>query len=276
MFKSKKRVLIFTLILALLFSTLSLYGFSATQSSSKKITLTIEASQNQKTNAPIAFYQPNIDAFQKKYPNIKVQLLLIPDAQAITVLQTKLAAAEPSDIIVYNKVSAENELNALKNFVDLTNELWVKRLNNPEVLKAPDGKIYGLTVETNLNAQAMVYNVDIFKKYNLSVPNTYKELLNVCEVLKSKGIIPIYGPFRDVWTFQIWTAGAWGTYVAKKKPDLWKQINEGKVKWSQVPEFLDILNKGYELYKKGYIQKTALSDDYNSAPSMICKRKIQN
>lgn len=136
--------------------------------------MTIEASQNQKTNAPIAFYQPNIDAFQKKYPNIKVQLLLIPDAQAITVLQTKLAAAEPSDIIVYNKVSAENELNALKNFVDLTNELWVKRLNNPKVLKAPDGKIYGLTVETNLNAQAMVYNVDIFRKYNLSVPNTYK------------------------------------------------------------------------------------------------------
>jgi len=135
MIKAKKRVFIFALILVLMLSTLTLYGFSATQSSAKKITLTIEASQNQKTNAPIAFYQPNIDAFQKKYPNIKVQLLLIPDAQAITVLQTKLAAAEPSDIIVYNKVSAENELNALKNFVDLTNEPWVKRLNNPEVLK---------------------------------------------------------------------------------------------------------------------------------------------
>lgn len=97
--------------------------------------------------------------------------------------------------------------------------------------------------------------------------------MNVCEVLKSKGIIPIYGPFKDVWTFQIWTAGAWGTYVAKKKPNLWNQINAGKVKWSQVPEFLDILNKGYELYKKGYIQKTALSDDYNSAPSMMSSGK---
>lgn len=233
----------------------------------KSITLTIEGSQAQKTNSPHVFYQDNIDAFEKAYPHIKVEQLLIPDAQATSTLQTKLAAGEPSDIVVYNKVSAENELNAMLNMVDLSNEPWVKRLNNPDAFRAPDGKIYGFTMATTLSAQGIVYNKDIFKKLNLSVPTSYDEFLDVCEKIKAAGIMPIYAPFKDVWTFQIWTAGPFGTYAAKKEPDLWDRINSGEVKWTEVPAFLDILEKGYNLYKKGYMPETLLSDDYNSAPA---------
>jgi raffinose/stachyose/melibiose transport system substrate-binding protein len=272
---SKKLFALLTMIVFIISAVVSYVVFptDTKATTQKKIVLTIEASQNQKTNAPIAFYDPNIKAFEKAYSYIQVKLLLVPDAQATRIHQTKLAAGEPSDIIVYNKVSAENELNAMKNFVDLSNEPWVKRLKNPNALKSPDGKIYGMNIAENLQAQAMVYRVDIFKKYNLKIPNTYKELLKICEVLKSKGITPIYGPFKDVWTFQIWTAGAWGTFVAKKRPNLWNEINAGKVKFSEVPEFLDILKKGYELYKREYIQKTCLSDDYNAAPAAMSSGK---
>lgn len=242
-------------------------------SSDKKVTLTIEASQAQKTNTPEAFSQENIDAFEEKYPHIKVEVLLVPDGQATTTLQTKLAAGEPSDILVYNKVSGENELNVVSNMVDLSNEPWVERLNKPDDLKSGDGKIYGFKQAVVLSVQAMVYNKDIFEELNLNIPTSYEELLQVSETIKEAGITPIYAPFKDVWTFQIWTAGPWSTVASKMKPGLWDDINSGKVKWTDVPEFADILQKGLDLYNKGYMQESLLSDDYNGAPAAFSSKE---
>ncbi len=73
-------------------------------------TLTVEASQEIVNNIPYAFSEENIAAFEKEYPEIKVELVLNPDAQNTSILQTKLASGQPSDLICYNKVSAENEL----------------------------------------------------------------------------------------------------------------------------------------------------------------------
>lgn len=242
-------------------------------SSGKEITLTIEASQAQKTNTPEAFSQENIDAFEEKYPNIKVEVLLVPDGQATTTLQTKLAAGEPSDILVYNKVSGENELNVVSNMVDLSNEPWVDRLNKPDELKAGDGKIYGFKQAVDLSVQGIVYNKDIFEELNLTIPTSYEEFLQVCETIKEAGITPIYAPFKDVWTFQIWTAGSWGTVASKISPGLWDDINSGKVKWTDVPEFADTLQKGLDLYNKGYMQESLLSDDYNGAPMAFSSKE---
>ena len=36
----------------------------------------------------------------------------------------------------------------------------------------------------------MVYNKDLFDEYQVSVPTTWDEFLNVCEVFKEAGIIP--------------------------------------------------------------------------------------
>ena len=62
------------------------------------------------------------------HPNITIEVLLDPDEQITSILQTKLAAGQPSDIVVYNKVSAENELDAVNNFVDLSDEPFVDNL----------------------------------------------------------------------------------------------------------------------------------------------------
>lgn len=241
--------------------------------SSEKVTLTIEASQAQKTNTPEVLVQENIDAFEKKYPNIKVEVLLLPDGQATTTLQTKLAAGEPSDILIYNKVAAENELSAMTNMVDLSGEPWVSRLSKQDIYKSPDGKIYGFKQAVDISAQGMVYNKDIFDDLGLSIPNSYDELLEVCETIKAQGITPIYAPFKDVWTFQIWTAGAWGTVAEKINTGLWEDINAGEKKWSDVPEFKEVLEKGLDLYKKGYMQETLLSDDYNGAPMAFSNKE---
>ncbi|WP_183044462.1 ABC transporter substrate-binding protein [Pseudarthrobacter phenanthrenivorans] len=49
-------------------------------------------------------------------------------------------------------------------------------------------------------AASVIYNRRIFEQNGLTVPTTWDELINVCEVLNAAGITPIYGTFRDPWT----------------------------------------------------------------------------
>lgn len=230
----------------------------------ESVTLTVEASQEIVNNIPYAFSEENIAAFEKEYPEIKVELVLNPDAQNTSILQTKLASGQPSDLICYNKVSAENELEVAKNCVDLSAEPFVENIADKEILTAPDGKIYGFAFEVKTGGMGVVYNRDLFEEKGLEVPKTYDEFLSICEKLSGEGITPFYGPFKDVWTFQMWTTSTWGYYVAQFEPDLWDRLNANEIGWDEVPAFRESLEKAYNLYKDGYMQSTVLSDDYNS------------
>ncbi len=265
----KKRLLRMTA----LFLTLSMFAAGCGSSgggsgeeggSGEKVTLTIEASQEIMNNIPYAFSEENIAAFEEAYPGIEVELVLNPDAQNTSILQTKLASGQPSDLICYNKVSAENELEVQKNCVDLSEEPFVENLADKDVLTAPDGKIYGFAFAIKTGGMGVVYNKTMFEEKGIEIPKTYDEFLAVCETLKSEGITPFYGPFKDVWTFQMWTASTWGYYVEKFEPDLWDRLNANEIGWDEIPAFEESLQKAYDLYKDGYMQETVLSDDYNS------------
>ena len=39
-------------------------------------------------------------------------------------------------------------------------------------------------------SHGIYYNVDLFKKHNLEIPQTWEELLQVAETLKAAGVIP--------------------------------------------------------------------------------------
>lgn len=230
----------------------------------ESITLTLESSQQNVSGNAYAFSEDNIAAFEDKYPNITVEVLLDPDEQITSILQTKLAAGQPSDIVVYNKVSAENELDAMNNFVDLSEEPFVERLIDPSLFQAPDGKIYGFAMKNTSMEMGIVYDKDMFEEMGVQVPQNFDEFLEACSVIKSNGVTPIYAPFKDNFTFQMYTSDAWGYYAQEIEPGLWDKINANEVAWTEVPAFEESLTKLYNLYTEGYMQETLLSDDYAS------------
>ncbi|WP_453991325.1 extracellular solute-binding protein [Bacillus nitroreducens] len=65
-----------------------------------------------------------------------------------------------------------------------------------------DDTTYGLPLE--LNITPVYYNKEIFEKYNLEVPETYDEFLNVVETLADNGVTPITLGNRDRWTGSMW------------------------------------------------------------------------
>ena len=162
-------------------------------------------------------------------------MLLDPDEQITSILQTKLAAGQPSDIVVYNKVSAENELDAVNNFVDLSDEPFVDNLIDPSLFKAPDGKIYGFTMKNTSMEMGIVYDKKMFEEMKVSVPTTFDEFVQACATIKGKWRHSDLRAFKDNFTFQMYTSDAWGYYATIVEPGLWEKINSNEVAWTEVP-----------------------------------------
>lgn len=49
-------------------------------------------------------------------------------------------------------------------------------------------------------AASVIYNKEIFEANDLEVPQTWSELLEVCQTLQAAGITPFYATFKDDWT----------------------------------------------------------------------------
>lgn len=61
-----------------------------------------------------------------------------------------------------------------------------------------EGRISALPY--SVMAASVIYNKDIFEENDLEVPQTWSELLEVCETLQAAGVTPFYATFKDDWT----------------------------------------------------------------------------
>lgn len=242
---------------------------SGKKSDSKKTVLTIEMSQDMKAQNGESANDALYKAFEEKYPDIKVEEILVPDAQYKNVVSTKLSAGEPSDIVVFNRLTGLTDYNAKENMLDLSDMEFVSRLKDPTIVTDDDDIIRCYQAKYSNEGSCIVYNKTLFDKYGIAVPSTWEEFLDACQTLKDNGIQPLYSPYKEVWTFQIITSGAFGQLEAYKIPGTADALNAGEKKWSEVPEFLTVLERAMELADKGYMGDTYLSDDWASVPDKM-------
>lgn len=235
----------------------------------EKVTLTIEMSQDMKTQNNEAVNEEIYAAFEEKYPNIKVEEILVPDAQYKNVVSTKISAGEPSDIIICNRLNGQTDYNAKENMLDLSDMEFVSRMKDPSIVTDEDGVIRCYQPKYSNEGSCIVYNKTLFDQFGLEIPQTWDAFLDVCQKLQDNGIQPLYSPYKEVWTFQIITSGTFGQLEAYKIPGTAEAINSGEKKWSEVPEFQEILERAMVLVEKGYFGDSYLSDDWVSAPSKM-------
>lgn len=235
----------------------------------EKVTLTIEMSQDMKAQNNEAVNEEIYAAFEEKYPNIEVEEILVPDAQYKNVVSTKISAGEPSDIIICNRLNGQTDYNAKENMLDLSDMEFVSRMKDPSIVTDDDGVIRCYQPKYSNEGSCIVYNKTLFDQFGLEIPQTWDAFLDVCQKLQYNGIQPLYSPYKEVWTFQIITSGTFGQLEAYKIPGTAEAINSGEKKWSEVPEFQEILERAMVLVEKGYFGDSYLSDDWVSAPSKM-------
>ncbi|BCS81901.1 ABC transporter substrate-binding protein [Anaerocellum diazotrophicum] len=162
-------------------------------------------------------------------------------------LQTDFASGNPPDVFGLFPGSVRDLLIQRHQIADLTDVIkrdvkWYQSFY-PNMWKYVtfNKRIYGVPLETIV--ECLFVNKDIFEKYNLQVPKTLNELINVSKILKSKGIIPI-----------AFNAQPEGTYIYQNiivsigtKHDVENPIKNGKFSDPYI-KALDYLK---ELYKVG-------------------------
>ena len=108
----------------------------------------------------------------------------------------------------------------------------------------PEDGIYGVPYVAN--AAGILYNKDMFEEHGWEIPETWSELIDLCEEIQSEGILPFYFGFRDTWT----CLAPWNSLAVALAPaDTCKQVNAGETTFTD--EYRETAEKCLELVSYG-------------------------
>lgn len=190
--KSSKIIRVFIGIMCLFI----LVGCGKKEVNSKK---SIEVFSNKPENQIIL--KKLVSDFEEEHPDIDIVFTSPPDAG--TFLRTRLVKNKIPNIVMYagdNTYSELADVGMLEDLADIgfDNKILPAYKEMAQALQKDKDKLFGVPYATN--AAGVIYNVDIFKKYNQKVPETWDEFIKLCDFFKEQGITPIEGTFKDSWT----------------------------------------------------------------------------
>lgn len=217
-----------------------------------------------------------IEAIAKKFEKktgIKTEFEIRPGGlEGENYIRTRLAAGEMADLSWFNSGALFQTLNPPTNFVDLTKESFMKRVEDSfKKVVSVNGKVYAIPGES-ATAGVWLYNKKVYQKLNLKVPKTWQELMANCEKIKKAGITAVIGSYKDSWTSQLIHLADYYN-VAAQVPDFADKFTANKVKYATTPAMLRSFEKLQEVYKKGYLNKDFLSTTYDKALKMLVDGK---
>lgn len=166
-------------------------GKSSSPGGGKAVTITMGSQQ-----APTEL-NPLLKAYEKLHPGTTIKVSYGSADSYPPLVQTELQAGNAPDVIQTSPGTGFQTplltLGKAGRLIDLSSASWTSDVPTVEKpLVQADGKTYGYP--TDQAPQVLFYNPDIFKKYGLSLPTTYTQLLTTCKALSSKGVTPIILP----------------------------------------------------------------------------------
>lgn len=146
-------------------------------------------------------FQQIVDEFEAANPDIRIEMDQAADSE--TAIRTLLVKDRVPDIITLNANGNFGKLAESGVFYDFSAEPVLQTINPSvqqilEDLGEVPGEVNGLGYVNNANG--IIYNRQIFAEQGLEVPETWDELIAVCDKLQAAGIAPFAGTLADAWT----------------------------------------------------------------------------
>ena len=113
---------------------------------------------------------------------------------------------------------------------------------------------------------SFLYRKDIFEKYNLEVPETWDDFLDVCRTLKEKEEIPLIVAGKENW--QLMRYLSFAPWRMTKDRFIMDYIGK-KETFSENTAAKEGVNLLYTLGTEGYFQGGFLSTDYTAATDLF-------
>ena len=225
----------------------------ADEKTGKELTLLVDT-----TNAANTGFQAIVELAEKELGmTIKVETRPA-GTEGDNVVKTRLASGDMADLCVYNSGALLNSLNPSEYFMDISDEDFMENVD--DLYKAAvsvDNVAYGVPFAT-ARGEAVLYNKEMYEKYNLEIPKTWDELMMNCDKLKEAGETAVLGTFADAWTSQIVFLGD-AYNLLTSVPDFPKQFDAGEKKWASTPEALRSFEKLADTsayYNEDYLSMT--------------------
>jgi raffinose/stachyose/melibiose transport system substrate-binding protein len=150
----------------------------------------------------MATLQKLVDAFNAENPGVKVSL--VSPASAGTVLRSRLTKNDIPDIIAIGGDPTYTEFQDAGMLLDLSGQPFIDKVQPTyqEILSAIhiDRSKKPFAVPYAANGSGVLYNKEIFTKYNVSIPKTFDELIAAANTFKKNGVNPFLLTFGDPWT----------------------------------------------------------------------------
>lgn len=179
-------------------------------------------------------------------------------------LEKRLQGSMPDDLYIIN---AEDVMDFEKRgyWMDLSGMSFIDNLSEAALYQSTyNGQVFSVPLE--FTGFGFYWNVDMLNKYNLTVPNNLEEFLNVCETLKSEGVLP-YGANKGyALTVPAMGKGMAKLYEIEGRDERIEALN------SQTTQVSTYMREGFELIalmiEKGYLDSqqamaTAPGEDVN-------------
>ncbi|MBP1040483.1 extracellular solute-binding protein [Vagococcus sp. BWB3-3] len=221
----------------------------------KKESDQVEIEFFQTKSEAIPTFRKLIAKFQEEHPDIKVIESYPPDAE--TVLRTRVFKRQMPEVIGIGGSYLFSELigaEQLKNFDD--SDLAAKSQEGyVQILKdvGMTDQLYGLPFVAN--ASGVLYNQDLFEKYQIAVPKTWDEFMAAAETFQSSEVDPFYFTIKDAWT----TLGAMNPIVANTQGDDFFEKRRNK-ETTFVEGYQEAADKLSQLFP--FIQKNGYGQGY--------------
>lgn len=155
------------------------------------------------SNAQYTIVDDIINAYEKEHPDVDIQTEILGNEQYKEKIKVLSASNELPDVGItwaagYMKPFVDGKMFAPLDDIAKEDNFVAGTLDAFSV----DEKPYAVPLE--LNITPVYYNKEIFKKYNLEVPKTYDEFLNVVKTLADNKVTPITLGNKDRWTGSMW------------------------------------------------------------------------
>jgi raffinose/stachyose/melibiose transport system substrate-binding protein len=199
-----------------------------------------------------------IAAFNKQYPNIKVNYKLVNISDWVAALRPALASGQGPDVF---DVQPGAYVTEFKSFAEDLTPLAEQALGTDWKSKVAPIGISGLTADNKLVAMSVgaVYagmlwiNADIFNKYSLSPPTNLTEWEHVCQVLKQNNV----GCFVQGAAQEGFDQDTLQSIANSVQPGLWTKASTGDAKWND-PGIVKTLSIWKQLFSDGIMQSGAI------------------
>jgi raffinose/stachyose/melibiose transport system substrate-binding protein len=221
-----------------------------------------------------------VDAYQKSHPGVTVKYTYYNyDPEYLTALKAAAASDTLPDLIGMQPGSFTQQyrdyLVALNTYAAAAWgadwESLIPPVDKQQMaLGNPAGDTNYYILPQSSQVLATWYNKDIFAKYNLSVPTTLDELIQVAKTLRANNIIPMFQGAAGAWQNE----NVFLMMANQVKKGITDDVQQGKADWTD-PALVTAMKTWGDLFKNGVFQDGALgAQGYPTGAQLFASGKV--